>query len=215
MTSLRGLLVAVLLLHGLANAQSWTLAWSDEFNGSANSAIDKTKWQYDTGILNVNDEVEYYCAPGSSTPPCLANTPNVFIDGSGHLVIKAIKNNSSVVPYSASWTSARLNTANNLANFKYGRIESSMKLPVGAGIWPAFWALGTDISTVGWPTSGETDFMENVPASGGLGPGTVRSTLHGQGYSGGNGLGQNYTFPGGGQVNTAFHTYGAIWSPND
>jgi beta-glucanase (GH16 family) len=203
-----------LLLAGFANAQSWNLAWSDEFNGAANSPIDSTKWQYDTGILNVNNEVEYYCAPGSSTSPCSAGTPNAYIDGDGHLVIQAIEINSSVAPYSGSWTSARLNTANNLASFKYGRIESSMQLPIGPGLWPAFWALGTDITTVGWPTSGETDYMENVPASSGLGPTEIRSTIHGPGYSGGNGLGQSYTLPNGGQVNTAFHTYGAIWSPN-
>ena len=216
MTSLRGLLIVtiVLLLPGFAHAQNWTLSWNDEFNGSTNTAIDNTKWQFETGILNVNNEVEYYCAPDSSTAPCSASAPNAYIDGNGHLVIKAIQINSSIAPYSASWTSARLNTANNLANFKYGRIESSMQLPIGPGIWPAFWALGTDITTVGWPTSGETDFMENVPASSGLGPGIIRSTLHGSGFSGSGGLGQNYTLPAGGQVNTAFHTYGAIWSTN-
>jgi len=202
------------LLYGSVAAQSWTLAWNDEFNGPANSAIDTTKWQFETGILQVNNEVEYYCAPGSSTSPCLPGTPNAYLDGSGHLVIKALEVASSVAPYSASWTSARLNTANHLASFKYGRIESSMRLPIGPGLWPAFWALGTNITTVGWPTSGEIDYMENVPASGGLGPGTVKSTLHGPGYSGGSGLGQDYAFARGGQVNTAFHTYGAIWSPN-
>jgi len=205
---------AWLLLAGLTSAQSWTLSWNDEFNGATNSAIDSTKWQFETGILNVNNEVEYYCSPGSSTSPCNASSPNAYIDGNGHLVIQAIEINSSVAPYSGSWTSARLNTANNLANFKYARIESSMRLPIGPGLWPAFWALGTDINTVGWPSSGETDYMENVPASSGLGPTAIRSTLHGPGYSGANGLGQSYTFPGGGQVNTAFHTYGAIWSPN-
>jgi len=59
------------------------------------------------------------------------------------------------------------------------------------------------------------DFMENVPAVGGLGPTKIRSTIHGPGYSGGSGLGQNFTFPTGptGDV-TSFHIYGAIWSPN-
>ncbi len=213
----RGLLMFAgcwLLLAGLAGAQTWNPAWSDEFSGAANSPIDSSKWQFETGILNVNNEAEYYCAPGSSTSPCSAGSPNAYIDGNGHLVIQAIEINSSIAPYSGSWTSARLNTANNLASFKYGRIESSMQLPIGPGLWPAFWALGTDIATVGWPTSGEIDYMENVPASSGLGPTAIRSTLHGPGYSGGGGLGQSYTFPGGGQVNTAFHTYGAIWSPN-
>src|ERR1700674_5825182 len=105
--------------------QTWNLSWSDEFNGAANSAIDPANWQYDTGILNVNNEVEYYCAPGSKLSPCAAATPNAYIDGTGHLIIQAVKINSSVSPYSGSWTSARLNTANNLQNFQYGRLESS------------------------------------------------------------------------------------------
>jgi beta-glucanase (GH16 family) len=75
-----------------------------------------------------------------------------------------------------------------------------MSLPIGPGLWPAYWALGTNITTVGWPSCGETDFMENVPAASGLGPTEIRSTLHGgisssNCYCGGNGLGQSYAFP--------------------
>jgi len=203
-------------------AQTWNLSWSDEFNGAPNSPINPANWTYDTGSLMVNDEVEYYCAPGSSTPPCVAGTPNAYIDGSGHLVIQATKITSSVTPYSNSWTSARLNTSGNLQNFQYGRLESSMMLPVGPGIWPAYWALGNNINSVGWPMSGEIDFMENVPASGGLGPTAIRSTIHGGNsasscYCGGNGIGAPYTFPSNdpnGTDVTTFHTYGGIWSPN-
>jgi beta-glucanase (GH16 family) len=207
------------IFPSLGAAQNWGTApvWSDEFNGPANSAINPANWQYDTASLGVNDEVEYYCAPGSNTSPCVASTPNAYIDGNGHLVIEAIQINSSEVPYSGSWTSARLKTE-NLQNFTYGRLESSMTLPVGAGLWPAYWALGANLNSVGWPASGEMDFMENVPASGGLGPTAIRSTIHGGNsssscYCGGNGLGQSYTFPGGSDV-TSFHAYGAIWSPN-
>jgi beta-glucanase (GH16 family) len=90
-----------------------------------------------------------------------------------------------------------------------------MTLPVGPGIWPAYWALGNNINSVNWPTSGEIDFMENVPP---LGPGTIQSTIHGGNsasncYCGENGLGKPYSFPGGANV-TSFHTYGGIWSPN-
>jgi beta-glucanase (GH16 family) len=214
--TVRGWLVLLggwLILGGFASAQTWNLSWSDEFNGAAHSPIDSTKWQFDTGILNVNDEAEYYCAPGSSTSPCDPNNSNAYIDGNGNLVIQALRINSGTAPYSASWTSARLNTANNLASFTYGRIESSMQLPIGPGLWPAFWALGTDINTTPWPACGETDYMENVPASSGLGPGVIKSTIHGPGYSGANGLGQTYSLPNGEQV-TDFHTYGTIWSPN-
>jgi beta-glucanase (GH16 family) len=205
-----------------ASAQTWNLTWSDEFNGAANSPINPQNWQYDTGILNVNNEVEYYCAPGSGTSPCDPTNPNAYIDGSGHLVIQALRINSSGVPYSGSWTSARLNSANNLESFQYGRIESSMSLPLGPGLWPAWWALGTNITSVGWPASGEVDFMENVPLSSGLGPSTISSTMHGGDasgncYCGANGLSKKYSFPSNdpdGPDVTTFHTYGAIWSPN-
>jgi beta-glucanase (GH16 family) len=204
-----------------ASAQTWKLVWSDEFNGPAHSSIDPNNWQYDSGILNVNNEVEYYCAPLSSTAPCNAHTPNAYIDGQGHLVIQAFRITSSTAPNGGSWTSARLKTANR-QTFHYGRIESSMSLPVGPALWPAFWALGTNIDSVGWPMSGEIDYMENVPASGHLGPRAIRSTIHGGNsdsscYCGGNGLGKDYRFSAGdrkGPTVTTFHTYGGIWSTN-
>jgi beta-glucanase (GH16 family) len=205
-----------------ANAQTWKLAWSDEFNGSTNSLINPQNWQFETGILKVNNEVEHYCAPGDKTSPCNPTMPNAYIDGKGHLVIQALRINSSIDPFSASWTSARLNTGNNLQSVHYGRIESRISLPIGAGLFPAFWSLGTNMDSVGWPASGETDFMENVPASSHLGPTAIRSTIHG-GISGSScycarqSIGKTYTLPendpNGANV-TTFHTYGAIWSTN-
>jgi beta-glucanase (GH16 family) len=192
-------------------AQNWgTPVWSDEFSGPLGTTIDPTKWTYDMGILNVNNEVEYYCAPSTTTGGCNTTDANAYIDGNGHLVIQAIRQNPSTNPYSGSWTSARLITK-GLESFQYGRAESRMALPVGAGIWPAFWALGSNIDSVGWPTCGEIDYMENVPASAGLGPTKISSTLHGPGYYGANGLHAVYTFPSGDV--TGYHDYGAIWSP--
>lgn len=221
----RFLMFGILFLLSCAAsvAQTWTPnpALGDEFNGTSVNGINAGIWQFDKGILNVNNEAEFYCAPADTTNGCDPTNPNAFIDGNGHLVIQAIRINSGVAPYSGSWTSARLNTGNNLQNFQYGRIEASMKLPIGPGLWPAFWALGNNITTVGWPVSGEMDFMENVPAASGLGPSTIKSTLHGGNssgcYCGGNGLGLNYSFPSSdpnGPDVTTFHTYGAIWSPN-
>jgi beta-glucanase (GH16 family) len=213
-----GLLVFTLclLFSASAFAQNWgNPVWSDEFTGPLGTPIDSTKWTYDTGILNVNNEVEYYCAPSTVTGGCLTTNPNAYIDGNGHLVIQAIRQNNSTTPYSGSWTSARLNT-NGLESFQYGRVESSMSLPVGPGIWPAFWALGTNISgpnAVGWPSCGEQDYMENVPLSpGGLGPNVIASTLHGNSTNGAYGLGGRYTLANNSDV-TGMHAYGAIWSP--
>ena len=67
-----------------------------------------------------------------------------------------------------------------------------MKIPRGQGIWPAFWMLGNDIGSVGWPNSGEIDIMENI----GREPNTVHGTMHGPGYSGGEGIGAGYTIGG-------------------
>jgi len=213
-------LLAILFLFsagaGQANAQTWNLvpSQSDEFNGPFNSTIDSSKWHFDYGNLNVNNELEWYCGPVSdlqNAAPCDSTKPNVFIDGSGHLVFQAFRINNTLV--NGSWTSGRMQTHGTMT-FQYGRLEASMKLPVGPGLWPAFWALGSNIfNNVPWPGCGEMDFMENVPASGGLGPTKIRSTIHGPGYSGANGLGQDFSFMSGINV-TSFHTYGAIWSPN-
>jgi beta-glucanase (GH16 family) len=201
------LLVAMMVFVSAASAQTtWNLIWSDEFTGASGSAPSSANWTYDTGGGGFgNNELETYCAPTSNTAPCTTSNKNIFLDGSGNLVIKAILNSSG------QWTSGRLNTS-GLHTFQYGRLEARMKLPTGAGIWPAFWMLGNNIGTVGWPTSGEQDIMEWVPQ---YGASTTSSTIHGPGYSGANGIGSTFTFPAGGRVDdAAYHTYGVIWSPN-
>jgi beta-glucanase (GH16 family) len=187
-----------------ARAQ-WTKTWSDEFNGSAGSFPDPTNWTFDVGGGGWgNAELETYCAAGSNAAPCSAATPNVFMDGNGNLVIRAIKTPSG------RWTSTRMKTE-GLQQFQYGRIEARIKLTVGDGLWPAFWMLGTNINSVGWPNCGESDIMEWVPQYTAT---TTSSTDHGPGYSGGSGIGARFVFPNGGQVDdSGYHTYGVVWSP--
>src|SRR5271166_894597 len=194
-------------------AQTWSGLWSDEFTGPQGTPIDATKWTYDTGSLGVNNEVEYYCSPGMTTGGCVGTNPNAYLDGNGNLIIQALKVGTSTTPYSNSWTSARLKTQ-GLEEFQFGRVESRMSLPtVAPGIWPAFWALGANINSVSWPLCGEADYMENVPASSGLGPTMIASRLHQAGTSARIDRTADYTFPNGGVV-TGMHVYGAIWSPN-
>ncbi|SRR5713101_8417846 len=189
----------------MAAAQNWTLVWSDEFNGPAGSAPSGADWNFVLGKNNANGELEFYCPPGNNTAPCSAANPNIFEDGNGNLVIRAIRTPSG------TWTSGRMNTAGKHP-FQYGRMEARMKLVPGAGFWPAFWMLGTNIGTVGWPTCGEQDIMEWVPQ---YTPTTTSSTDHGPGYSGGAGIGRRFTFPNGGRIDDAsYHTYGVIWSQN-
>ena len=182
---------------------SWSLVWSDEFDGPAGAAPDAAKWSYDAGGDGWgNAELETYCAPDSAAP-CDPAAPNAYQDGQGHLVISANRDAAG------RWTSARLKTF-GLKTFDYGRVEARMRLPTGAGLWPAFWMLGSNIQSVGWPACGEIDVMENVPE---LGADAIKATLHGPGYSGSDGYGRALRLPDGGRVDDRFHVYGARWSP--
>lgn len=193
------LLISTTRLH----AQTWSLRWSDEFNAPAGTAPDSSKWTFETGADGWgNAELEMYCAPYSSISPCDPKNSNLYQDGDGNLVIKAMNSNGK-------WTSGRMNTSGK-ETFQYGRIEARMKLPVGNGFWPAFWMLGNNIGSAGWPGSGEQDIMEWVQR---YGPGTTSSTIHGPGYSGGNGIGKEFTFPNGGRIDdSGFHVYGVLWT---
>jgi len=202
-------LLALGMLPARAQAQSWTLAWSDEFDGPAGSYPSSTNWTFAQGNPGVNGELETYCAPGNNTSPCSTATPNLYEDGNSNLVISAI-----LTP-SGTWTSGHLSTgATGLEMPQYGRIEARMRLVVGDGLWPAFWMLGSDILTgTAWPTCGETDIMEWVPQDGAT---SSTGTEHGPGYSGCCGTANaHYTFPDGGRVDDAnYHTYGVVWLQN-
>jgi beta-glucanase (GH16 family) len=192
--------------------------WDAEFNGPAGEPPNSSKWKFDTGTRDQlgnqgwgNDELETYCGPNSTDiPGCDPHRPNGFLDGNGHLVLRAQRTPEGI------WTSARI-TTNGLKNFQYGRIEARIKMPVGAGLWPAFWMLGSNYTRVGWPASGSMTIAENVSqtkGNNGLGPTMIRSTLHGPHYFGGNGLWYDYKLPDGGRIDDGkFHTYGVIWSP--
>ncbi|HEY7839015.1 MAG TPA: glycoside hydrolase family 16 protein [Terriglobales bacterium] len=180
----------------------WQLVWSSEFNGPAGAPPPAAQWTYDRGNRRGwgNNELENYCAPEDHADPCSAR-PNIYQDGHGHLVIQARRDAAG------RWTSGRLKTQ-GLYQTSFGRIEARMKLPLGAGLWPAFWLLGTGPG--GWPAEGEIDIMEHVPQ---LGSGTIQSTIHAADFFGGHGLHGQATLPKGATVASGFHTYGVIWKP--
>lgn len=127
-----------------AQAQTWNLVWSDEFDSTA---IKSSNWKFETGGSGWgNNELEYY-----------TNRPDNATISNGNLLIIA-KNES----YGGkSYTSARMKTQ-DLQSFTYGKIEARIKLPIGKGLWPAFWMLGNSITSVGWPKCGEIDIMEHI-----------------------------------------------------
>lgn len=183
-------------------ASAAAVTFSDTFDGPAGSGVDSAKWQLETGDNVDNHERQYYTS----------GTDNAKLDGQGHLVIEARRENPGNYQCwygTCEYTSARLNTSGKFTA-TYGHVEARMKIPRGQGIWPAFWMLGQDIGQVGWPNSGEIDVMENV----GFEPSTVHGTLHGPGYSGSGGIGAGYTLPNGEAFADAFHTFAVDWAPD-
>ena len=179
----------------------WQLAWSDEFNQVDGSSPTATNWTYDVGNGGWgNGELEYYTS----------RTNNARIVG-GQLVIEADQESYG----GSSYTSARLLTKGKWS-WSYGRMEARIKIPRGQGIWPAFWMLGTNIDSLGWPTCGEIDIMENIGKTSDQGTchGTIHGPQSGGDYNGGSGVGGTYTLPGGAVLADGFHIFAVEWTTN-
>ena len=189
-------LLAFLSLAGRCSndAVEMGLIWEDDFEGPAGSLPDPTRWRFDIGTDWGNAQLEY----DTDRPE------NVSLDGQGHLAIIARKENYRGRQY----TSGRINTR-DLFEHTYGRFEARIRLPIGKGIWPAFWLLGANFDEVGWPDCGEIDIMEYR----GQEPNIVLGSLHGPGYSGGNALGDRFRLSQG-TFNDDFHVFAIEWNPS-
>ncbi len=178
-------------------AGDWRLTWSDEFDGAANTGPDPRKWAYDIGGGGWgNQQLEFNTD----------QVANAHHDGAGHLRITALKQRYG----SNDYTSARIRTSASFAQ-TYGRFEARLKLPTGAGIWPAFWLLGSNFASAGWPGCGELDIMELRGSE----PGVTHGSAHGPGYSGGNPKTASYALPGGASFNDGFHVFAIEWAPGE
>ncbi len=178
-------------------AQCPTLVWSDEFNATT---LDQTKWSYQIGDgcdINLcqwgNNELQWYAQE------------NVTVSN-GTLKITAKRETIQ----NRNYTSGRIRTLSK-ADIKYGRIEARMKMPVGQGLWPAFWMLPTDNVYGGWPQSGELDIVEYL----GHEKATTHGTIHyGNPWPNNRSLTKNFTLTEGG-LNDDFHVYAIEWTEND
>ncbi|UWZ40767.1 glycoside hydrolase family 16 protein [Dactylosporangium roseum] len=186
---------------GAADAAISGITWQDEFNAPAGTPVNRAKWRFDIGGSGWgNNERQYYTD----------STRNAAHDGQGNLVITARRENPDNYRCHygrCEYTSARLLTAATFTR-TYGRFEARIKIPRGQGIWPAFWMLGNDPGSAGWPNAGEIDIMENI----GKEPNTVYGTIHGPGYSGGGGITGSRDL--GRPLADSFHTYRVDWGPN-
>ncbi len=166
-----------------------SLLWSDEFNGTS---LDLNKWEIQSGDGSDyglyrwgNNEEQYY------------TSDNITVS-SGKLKIKSITENINGYNY----TSGRIRSLNK-GDFKYGRIEASIKMASTPGLWHAFWMLPSDMNKT-WPIGGEIDIMEYV----GNQSDKLFNTVH---FADVNGNHQEigFTFP---FVNdNSFHIYAVEW----
>jgi beta-glucanase (GH16 family) len=207
------------------NIAPGTLVWSDEFSnsGAAKAQPNPATWTYDTGTNCCgNNELETYCVWGSTSKSstsrsstsnsCTPSSPNAYVGDDGYLHVVALHPSAKV------YTSGRLKSQ-GLFSFQYGRVEARMMLPESQGMWPAFWLLGNNIATVGWPACGEADVMEHIdgnnpPSHVGAGPpgyDWIAGSVHG-GPSGSAEVNGTQKYHPSGFSAAAWHTYGMIWT---
>lgn len=196
----RGVVFALLVIGAVtscagATEPEYALVWSDEFEGAAGAAPNPSNWVADIGTDWGNAQLEYDTD----------RRTNAALDGAGNLAIIARQESFQ----NRGYTSARLKTLGR-HQFAYGRFEARMKMPTGRGMWPAFWLLGANFPSVGWPRSGEIDVMEYR----GQEPAVVHGSLHGPGYSGGAAVTRSYALTSG-RLDDGFHLYRADWTPSE
>jgi beta-glucanase (GH16 family) len=189
------LLVVILTLP--AQAQTWELVWSDEFDSAA---VNTNKWEFQIGDGSAygipgwgNNELQYY------------RSENAAIEN-GKLVITAKRESFG----GKSYTSTRMRTYLK-GDWTYGRFEIRAKLPFGKGIWPAIWMLPTDNVYGGWAASGEIDIMELV----GHEPNKIYGSLHyGGAWPNNTFVNASHTLPAG-NFSDDFHTFRLEWKPGE
>lgn len=139
---------------------NYQLIWSEEFDQS-DTVPDPARWNYDLGYgYNGNndgwgnDEWQNYTD----------SEANVRVED-GKLILTATWDSTNYIApgkRDGSVTSGRINTKDKFS-VQYGKVQGRIKPPTGAGMWPAFWMLGSNFDDIGWPQCGEIDIMEMSP----------------------------------------------------
>lgn len=172
----------------------------EDFNGPK---LDRAKWNVEVTGNTVNNEQQAYIDSSSVL---------YFVRGkaaqgakNGALVIRAIYHAgyTSKEQKKYDFLSGRINTRKKM-EFTYGTASARMKMASGAGMWPAFWALGEG----NWPDCGEIDMMETVGDSS-----WISNALHGPKYFGDTPLAYRYFLPNKGNVDQ-WHIYSVDWTPD-
>ena len=170
-------------------------AWPEAqyWGGDGSDFKRKTSW---------NGEQQIYVDPrygGRATTP-LGLDPFSVRDGVLSIVASRTPPDLKSVLFNNEYVSGILTTQSKFTQ-KYGYFEIRSKIPVGIGVWPAFWMLADD---GGWPP--EIDVMEGR----GQRPGDLVMTTHWRipdtGYV--EHCGFDFALA---NTATEFHNYGVLW----
>ena len=176
------------------DADVWRLIFADEFDDPGGTPPDADAWVHDVGGHGWgNAQLEYNTD----------RTHNAAHDGLGRLVMTARRESFAGNAY----TSARIKTQRRFEHM-YGRFEARIQVPVGRGLWPAFWMIGNNIDVDGWPKCGEIDVVEYR----GHEPSVLHGSVHGPGFSGASPITRTYALPGRG-FDENFHVFAVDWDP--
>ncbi len=186
--------------------QNKSLLWSDEFDGAAGTAPNSANWTADIGD-GCNNPAG--CGWGNGEAESYASCASKA-DGNGVMNITASTvSGDPNCTSNKTWTSAKF-TSYGKKSFGYGYFEARLKMPSGGGTWPAFWALGSNINTVPWPSCGELDIVEYA----GNNPFIDTSAAHYLNPSGVHdykmGAMNNST-----ALASGYHNYGMLWLPTE
>ena len=201
MKTLLSLILSSLILAPTCFAQKKAKSdtvFFEDFNGKK---LDRKKWNVEVTGNTVNDEQEAYVDSVS----VLSIVHGKAAEGAkkGALLIKAVYHPgyTSKEQKKYDFLSGRINTQKKM-EFTYGTASARMKMAYGAGLWPAFWALGNGK----WPDCGEIDMMETVGDSS-----WISNALHGPNYFGNTPIVYRYIFPPKTNVNE-WHIYSVDWT---
>ncbi|HSL45356.1 MAG TPA: glycoside hydrolase family 16 protein [Anaerolineales bacterium] len=168
------------------------------FDDFTADGLDRSRWNVEiTGPIYNNEQQAYVDSPET-----------IYIekhdDANGVLVIHPRYCPGFATPEGNTFDfiSGRINTMGKV-EFMYGSIAARMKLTAGAGLWPAFWAMGSEKA---WPENGEIDIMENIGD-----PSWTNVAMHGPGYSGDTPLVNRKLLPLDNDV-TNWHVYSVEWA---
>ena len=202
----------LLSIANAPNPLNKTLLWSDEFDGAAGAAPNGSNWTSDISdgcqapYNNCgwgNNERQYYVTN--------ANTTDGSADGILNIVAKRQTGATNYNCYygRCEWVSGKMTTFGKVG-FTYGYTEARIKVAPGEGSWPAFWGLGTNIGSVGWPASGELDIMEYKGSQPQITYGTAHFANAGGGHDQLGGVKDALV-----DLSADYHRYGMLWLANE